>query len=493
MRQVMSMEAGQTGRADRVLPVLLCGGSGTRLWPVSRQSYPKQFATLDGGQSLLQSAALRLSGPGFLPPTAVTTSEFRFLVTEQLASAGVDVGAVVIEPQPKNTGPAILAAALMAQQARADQLILVTPSDHRITDADGFRDAVDAAVPAAVAGKIVAFGIAPTRPETGYGWLKPLHTEGAAPWPMDRFVEKPDLARAEDMLSDGGYLWNAGIYLARADVLIGAYRQTAPELVAPVEQSVLRGMSDLGFFRLDPKSWSQADSISIDYAVMERSDNLVVMPFDKGWSDLGDWAAVLRDAQEGGGDANGNLLHGSVTVLDCEGSLLHAGRPGQHLVALGVRDLVAVAMPDAVLVAHKSRVQDVKKAVDQLRAASVPQAQHFSEAYRPWGTSALIAEGDGFQVRKVVVKPGGAMRLQSHMHRAEHWVVVQGTARVTLGDSVRLVPENESIYVPVGVIHRVENPGKLPVLMIEVHTGRYLSPDDVQRHDAVKGWSDPEN
>lgn len=468
---------------SQIRPILLCGGSGTRLWPLSRQEYPKQFASIEGKISLLQQAALRLSGEGFLSPVALTASEFRFLVTEQLSTIGVAPAAVLIEPDARNTGPAILAAALFAAQTSPADLLLIAPSDHVMSDPDGFRAAVKAACPTAQSGNVVTFGITPTRAETGYGWLQPGNQTGSGPWPLEGFVEKPEANTARTMFESGAFLWNAGIYLARADVLIALCKEHAPEFFDAVDAAVREARSDLGFLRLDAEAWSGAQSISIDYAVMEKAKGLMVMPYSGGWSDLGDWLAVLRETAGDRLDAAGNFALGAVTQIDCHGSLLHADQGATRLVAIGLQDIVAIAMPDAVLIADKARTQEVKLAVALMKEAGARQAETFAEAYRPWGTSALLAEGDGFQVRRVIVKPGGAMRLQSHLHRAEHWVVVQGTARVTLGDKVQLVSENESIYVPLGVIHRVENPGKMPVTMIEVHTGRYMGADDVVRYD----------
>ena len=469
----------------RIHPVLLAGGSGTRLWPLSRQSYPKQFAALAGERTLFQQGAARLSGPGFAPPVVLTGAAFRFIVTEQLTSAGIDPGAVLIEPEGRNTAPAVLAAALRLECDDPDALMLVAPSDHVIPNTEAFRAAVAVGAEAACAGRLVTFGIRPDRPETGYGYLE----LAAAPrdftpvvCELRRFVEKPDAAAAEAMLAEGRYLWNAGIFLFSVRAILDAFATHAPELVAPVRAAVAQAEADLGFLRLDPGPWSEAEDISIDYAVMERADNLCVVPFDGGWSDLGDWQAVWRESSR---DADGVAQSGPVTAIDCAGSLMRAEDPDQALVGIGLEGMIAVAMPDAVLVAPMARAQDVRDAVAALRAEGAAQATELPVDHRPWGWFESIAAGDRFQVKRIVVHPGAALSLQSHMHRAEHWIVVQGTARVTIGDEVRLVAENESVYIPLGARHRLENPGRLDMILIEVQTGRYLGEDDIQRYDDV--------
>ncbi|MBP1804839.1 mannose-1-phosphate guanylyltransferase/mannose-6-phosphate isomerase [Rubellimicrobium aerolatum] len=467
-------------------PVLLCGGSGTRLWPLSRKSYPKQFAALLGGESLFQASAKRLSGPIFSAPVVVTADAFRFIAAEQLAEAGIAPAALLIEPEGRDTAAAILAATLHVAAGDPEALLLVAPSDHVIPEAPRFRDAVAAAVPAAQAGRIVTFGIAPDRPETGYGYLElqaPSEAEVAAPLPLVAFVEKPDADRAAAMVAGGRHLWNGGIFLFRADTMVAAAREHAPDLLAAVEAALAGARRDLGFCRLDPVAWAKAPSISIDYAVMEKAGNLSVMPYAGRWSDLGDWASVWRETEDEG--AGGNALSGPATAIACEGTLLRAESPGQRVVGLGLTDIVAVAMPDAVLVAHKDRAQDVKAAVAALKAQGARQAETFPRDHRPWGWFESLAMGDRFQVKRIVVHPGAALSLQSHHHRSEHWIVVEGTARVTVGDEVRLVTENQSIYIPLGARHRMENPGKLPMVLIEVQTGPYLGEDDIVRYEDV--------
>ncbi|MFC7703150.1 mannose-1-phosphate guanylyltransferase/mannose-6-phosphate isomerase [Plastorhodobacter daqingensis] len=466
-----------------ITPVLLCGGSGTRLWPVSRKSYPKQFTRLIGNQSLFQASAQRLASVGFGAPVVVTGSDFRFVVGEQLLEAGVDPGTILIEPSARNTGPAILAAALHMSRTDPDALMLVAPSDHVMPDPEAFRAAVATAVPAARAGRIVTFGIRPTHAETGYGWLE-LGEDPApgSPVPLRRFVEKPDAAQAAAMLAAGSYLWNAGIFLFSARVLLEAFEAHCPALLEPVAAAVERARPDLGFLRLDPDAWAGAEDISIDYAVMERAGNLSVVPFSGGWSDLGGWDAIWREMSP---DADGMAVLGPVTAIDCRNSLLRSESEGLELVGIGLRDMIAVAMPDAVLIADRSRGQEVKLAVTALREKGARQAEAFARDHRPWGWFETLAAADRFQVKRIVVRPGGVLSLQSHMHRSEHWVVVCGTARITLNGEERLLSENESVYIPLGAVHRLENPGKLPMVLIEVQTGSYLGEDDITRYEDV--------
>jgi mannose-1-phosphate guanylyltransferase/mannose-6-phosphate isomerase len=468
-------------------PILLCGGSGTRLWPLSRKSFPKQFVPLTGVDTLFQAAATRMAGaPGVAAPVVITNSDFRFIVTEQLAGAGVDPGAVLIEPAAKNTGPAILAAALHLERTDPGALMLVMPTDHEIPDAAAFRAAVAAGLPEAEAGAIVTFGIRPDRAETGYGWLElEAAPEGAPrPLPLRRFVEKPDVARAARMLEAGRYLWNAGIFLMSAATARAAFEAHAPALVGPVAEAVDEAAPDLGFLRLAPGPWARAESISVDYAVMERAENLLVVPYAGAWSDLGDWNAVWREGA-GKGAADGVATSGPVTAIDCEASLLRSEAEGLALVGIGLKDIVVVAMPDAVLVADRGRAQEVKEAVAALKTAGVHQAEIFPRDHRPWGWFETLVLADRFQVKRIVVHPGAALSLQSHVHRAEHWVVVSGTARVTVDDKVTLVSENQSVYVPLGAVHRMENPGKVPMVLIEIQTGSYLGEDDITRYEDV--------
>ncbi|MDF0601677.1 mannose-1-phosphate guanylyltransferase/mannose-6-phosphate isomerase [Psychromarinibacter sp. C21-152] len=467
-----------------IVPVHLCGGSGTRLWPLSRRSYPKQFVRLLGDESLFQASASRLSGDGFAAPLIVTGSDFRFIVTEQLHEAGIDPGAILIEPEGRNTAPAVLAAALHLEQTDPDALMLVAPSDHVIPDADAFRAVLEVGVAAAESGRMVTFGIAPDRAETGYGWLELETAPDGEARPLDliRFVEKPDEDKAQEMLEAGRYLWNAGIFLFKVSTVLDAFRTHAPELMEPVGQAVTQGHADLGFLRLDPDAWAEADDISIDYAVMEKADNLSAVPFSARWSDLGDWFSVWREMET---DARGVALSGPAQAIDCEDTLLRSESGDLEIVGIGLKNVLAVATPDAVLVADADCAQDVKKAVELLKAKGARQATAFPKDHRPWGWFETLVMADRFQVKRIVVHPGAALSLQSHHHRSEHWVVVHGTARVTVNDTQQLVTENQSIYVPLGARHRLENPGKVPMVLIEVQTGTYLGEDDITRYEDI--------
>ncbi|WP_370210277.1 mannose-1-phosphate guanylyltransferase/mannose-6-phosphate isomerase [Roseovarius sp.] len=466
-------------------PVILCGGSGTRLWPLSRKSYPKQFTALVGDESLCQASARRLSGEGFGAPVVLTGEPFRFIVMEQLAAIESAPRGVLIEPEGRNTAPAVLAAALWLAEVDPEGLMLVAPSDHVIPDGAAFRAAVRAAAPRAAAGDLVTFGIRPTRAETGYGWLElqePGHAEADAPQPLVRFVEKPDAETAEALFAAGHYLWNGGLFLFSVQGIIAAFEAHAPEMIAPVRAAVAQGEADLGFTRLAAEPWGQVAEDSIDYAIMEKARNLAVMPFAAGWSDLGDWQAVW---QESGPDGAGNVVTDHATALDCVGSLLRSENAAQELVGIGLRDMIAVAMPDAVVVAPRGESQRVKEAVAALKSRKARQATEFPVDHRPWGWFESLVIGERFQVKRIVVKPGAALSLQSHHHRSEHWIVVQGTARVTVDDDVRLVGENESVYIPLGAVHRMENPGKVEMVLIEVQTGSYLGEDDIIRYEDV--------
>ncbi len=467
-------------------PILLCGGSGTRLWPLSRKSYPKQFTCLTSEESLLQASALRLAGPGFAAPVVVTGADFRFIVTEQLAQVEIAAGAVLLEPAPRNTAPAILAAALVIAARHGDALMLVAPSDHVIPDAARFRAAVRAAVPAAAQGRIVTFGIRPDRAETGYGWLAleaaPEADFAPVARPLSGFVEKPDAAMAAALLASGRHLWNAGIFLFSVKTLIAAFKAHAPGLLSGVGRAVAEAQIDLGFTRLAAGPWAGLPDISIDYAVMEKASNLSVVPYGGAWSDLGDWDAVWRET---GPDACGVVAHGAVSTIDCRDSLLRSEADSLQMVGIGLQDIIAVAMPDAVLIAHKDRAQEVRLAVSALKSAGAVQAETFPRDHRPWGWFDSLVIGNRFQVKRIVVRPGAALSLQSHHHRAEHWIVVEGTARVTIDGQTRLVTENQSVYIPIGAVHRMENPGKVAMVLIEVQTGSYLHEDDIIRYDDV--------
>ena len=428
---------------------------------------------------------MRLSGPDFSTPLILTNSDFRFIVTEQLAEIGIDPGAILIEPEGRNTAPAVLAAALWLEKSDPDGLMLVAPSDHVVPDPDAFRTVVKAGAAAAEAGQLVTFGISPTHPETGYGYLELADPPGNAEptvLHLQRFVEKPDAVTAQQMLAAGNYLWNAGIFLFSVKTILAAFRAHAPELIEPVQRAFDAGKPDLGFLRLDSEAWAKAQDISIDYAVMERAENLSVVPFSAGWSDLGGWDAVWRETQQ---DGRGVATTGTATAIDCDNTLLRSEDPRVELVGIGLDNIITVAMPDAVLVADASRAQDVKKAVAALKEKGAQQATAFPKDHRPWGWFESLVVGDRFQVKRIHVHPGAALSLQSHHHRSEHWIVVEGTAKVTVDDTVHLVTENQSVYVPLGAVHRMENPGKVPMVLIEVQTGSYLGEDDIIRYEDV--------
>ncbi|MBO9474870.1 mannose-1-phosphate guanylyltransferase/mannose-6-phosphate isomerase [Shimia sp. R10_1] len=471
-----------------ITPVLLCGGSGTRLWPLSRKSYPKQFVPLVGEETLFQASAKRLSGAdgalSFAAPIVVTNSDFRFIVPEQLQAVGIDPGAILIEPAARNTAPAVLAAALKAHDDNPEAVLLVAPSDHLIPDVAAFHEAVVRGLAAVQEGQLVTFGITPTHPETAYGYLElaGAAAEDGSPIALKQFVEKPDAERAAEMLAAGTFKWNAGIFLFAAKDIIAAFKTHAPELVAPVSTAFSTAEPDLGFLRLAADPWGEADDISIDFAVMEKADNLSVVPFDSAWSDLGGWDAVWREA---GPDENGVVVTGAATAIDCSDTLLRSDSERLEVVGIGLDNIMAVAMNDAVLVADKSRAQDVKKAVSALKAKGSSQATHFPKDHRPWGWFESLVVGDRFQVKRILVHPGASLSLQSHFHRSEHWIVVEGTARVTVDEDVKLVTENQSVYIPLGAVHRMENPGKVPMVLIEVQTGAYVGEDDIVRYEDI--------
>ena len=473
---------------DTIYPLLLCGGSGTRLWPLSRKSYPKQFSSFSGETSLFQSSAQRLAGVGFGAPLIITGSDYRFVVTEQLAAIGTGALATLIEPEARNTAPAVLAGALALEAHRdgADTLMLVAPSDHVIEDAALFRAAVEAAVPTAKSGRLVTFGIRPTRPETGYGWLalsQDLEADLApVAQPLEGFVEKPDAATAAELVAGGKHLWNAGIFLFTTRTLIAAFEAHAPQMLETTRLAVAQAEQDLHFTRLAPTPWAKLEDDSIDYAIMEKANNLSVVPYGGAWSDLGSWEAVWRDSTQ---DTDGVVTTQGATAIECRNTLLRAEDPNQRLVGIGLEDIIAIAMPDAVLVAHRDQTQGVKKAVAMLKAEGISQADTLPRDYRPWGWFESLVVGNRFQVKRIVVNPGAALSLQSHHHRAEHWIVVEGTARVTVDDEVKLISENQSVYIPLGAVHRMENPGKVNMVLIEVQTGSYLGEDDIIRYEDV--------
>ena len=458
-------------------PIILSGGAGTRLWPLSRELYPKQLLALTGERTLIQQTALRLEGLSAAAPVVVCNEAHRFLVAEQLRQIGIEPAAMVLEPVGRNTAPAIaLAAQAALGAARADDpLLLVLPADHVIRDVPAFQKAVRAALGPAGAGKLVTFGIVPSAPETGYGYIQRGARHGAA-YAIARFVEKPDADRAEQFVASGEYYWNSGMFLFRARRYLEELERFAPEMARVCAEAFASARSDLDFTRIERERFEACPADSIDYAVMEKTDDAVVVPLDAGWSDIGSWAALHAACEA---DAHGNVARGDVICEDSEGCYLYA--ESRLVSAVGLRNHVVVETKDAVLVAPKDRVQDVKKLVHRLKEAGRYEHSLHREVFRPWGSYDSIESGPRFQVKCLKVKPGGVLSLQLHHHRAEHWVVVSGTARITRGDEVFLLEENQSTYIPIGVRHRIENPGKIALHIIEIQSGSYLGEDDIVR------------
>lgn len=463
----------------KIFPVILSGGSGSRLWPLSRESFPKQLLPLAGERTMLQDTALRVADPArFHPVTVIANAEHRFVIAEQLREVGQGAPTIVLEPVARNTAPAVAAAALLAAQQDADALILVMPADHAVPDVAGFLAALDAGIPAAKGGALVLFGIQPDSPATGYGYIRAGATLKGAAHKVDAFVEKPDLATAEGYLADGRYSWNSGIFLLPAKAVIAELQAHEPAVLAAVRAALGAAQRDIDFLRLDPDAFAQSPSISIDYAVMERTKLAAVVPSTFAWSDVGAWSALWKLA---GRDLNDNVEIGDVLAEDTRGSYLRS--EGPLIATVGVEDLIVVATPDAVLVANRHKDQDVKIIVERLRAANHASAVQTRRVYRPWGWYEGVSEGERFQVKRITVNPGHKLSLQKHFHRAEHWVVVNGTAEVHLDGETRLLAENESIYIPLGSTHRLGNPGKVPLNLIEVQSGPYLGEDDIVRFE----------
>lgn len=465
-----------------IIPVILAGGSGTRLWPASRKSYPKQFTELVGHQSLFQDTVTRLSGAGFAAPTIVSGNEFRFITAEQLEDVGIKDADILLEPEGRNTAPAILAAALR-HEATPDAILLVSPSDHKVTDHAAFLKALRAGEKAARDGQLVTFGITPSAPETGYGYLEltapPVQ---AQPQKLKSFVEKPDRTTAQTLLDGGRHLWNAGLFMFRVGTILEAFEVLAPRLVAPVRAALATGHEDLCFYRLGAQAYARCEDISVDYAIMEAADALTVVPVECGWTDLGSWRAVHAVS---GQDAQGNALEGGAVQIDCTNTLLKSNCTDTKLVGLGLDNIAAIATDDAILVASLDDSERVKQVVATLQVQDVPQATDFRRCHRPWGYYETLSLGERYQVKRIMVKPGAALSLQSHVHRAEHWVVVEGSAHVTVDEDVSLITENQSVYIPLGAVHRLENRGKVPLNLIEVQSGAYLGEDDIIRYEDV--------
>ena len=467
-------------------PVILSGGAGTRLWPLSRELYPKQLLALTGERTMLQQTAVRLDGLAATPPIIICNEAHRFLVAEQLRQLNVEPRAMVLEPFGRNTAPAIALAAHAALKAAAsvpdaDPILLVLPADHVIHDVPAFQKAVHVASPAAEQGKLVTFGVVPSAPETGYGYIQRAEagqrgeSNGGA-HRIARFVEKPSADKAAQFVESGEYYWNSGMFMFRARRYLQELERLAPEMAKVCAAAFASAKSDLDFTRIDPKAFESCPADSIDYAVMEKTADAVVVPLDAGWSDVGSWAA-LHEASEA--DAHGNVARGDVIAEDSSGCYLYS--ESRLLAVVGLEDHVVIETKDAVLVAPKDRVQHVKKLVFRLKEEGRYEHSLHREVFRPWGSYDCIENGPRFQVKRLKVKPGATLSLQMHHHRTEHWIVVSGTARITRGDEVFLLEENQSTYIPIGVRHRIENPGKIPVHIIEVQSGSYLGEDDIVR------------
>lgn len=465
-----------------MLPVILAGGSGTRLWPLSRQHFPKQFLQLNAELSLLQATLSRLENLPTKAPLIVCNDEHRFIVAEQLRELGISDADIILEPVGKNTAPAIAVAAFYALQKDDNALLLVLAADHIIKDQTAFDDAISQAKLLANEGKLVSFGIVPDKAETGYGYIKRGERLGDNGFKVDAFVEKPDLQTAESYLLSGDYLWNSGMFMFKAQRYLDELKMQRPDIYAACERAVETMDSGIDFLRLHETVFSQCASESVDYAVMENTQHAVVVPLNADWSDVGSWSALWDISHK---DEAGNAIVGDVILHDVSDSYCHAS--SKLVAAVGVDNLVIIETADAILVSTKDRVQDVKQIVDRLTEADRPEATLHRQAERPWGSYHCIDQGERFQVKRIIVKPGASLSLQIHHHRAEHWIVVKGTAKVTRGDEVIFITENQSSYIPMGVKHRLENPGVLPLEMIEVQSGAYLGEDDIVRFDDSYG------
>jgi len=476
----------ETQNAARVVPVILSGGSGTRLWPVSRESFPKQYWPLTTARSLIQETALRAVGDGFAPPVVVCNQEHRFLIAEQLRQAGILGARILLEPVGRNSAPAMAAAALLIAEQTPEAVLWVMAADASIGDAPALAEALTQAVAAARGGRIATFGMRPTAAETGYGYIEigaPLAGVAGA-HDLVRFVEKPDAETAARFVQSGRHLWNSGMFLFTAARLIAEMEEHAPAVLAAVRAAVAGRRADLDFLRLDAEAFAAAPAISLDHAVAERTRHAAVVPADLGWSDVGSWRALWELGEK---DAAGNVASGDVLLEGAEHCYVRSD--GILTAVVGLRDAVVVVTKDAVLAMHRERAQEVKAVVDRLRAAGRPEAVSHNRNYRPWGFYESLIQGDRFQVKRIVVHPGHKLSLQKHFHRAEHWVVVNGTALVTRDGEEVLLRENESIYLTLGSLHRLENPGRIPLTLIEVQSGAYLGEDDIIRFEDTYGRS----
>ncbi|MEY5100674.1 MAG: hypothetical protein RJA36_3393 [Pseudomonadota bacterium] len=468
--------------SGKTVPVIMAGGSGTRLWPLSRELFPKQFLALDGQQSMMQATVQRLAGLAVAQPLVICNEAHRFLVAEQLRQLGALGGNILLEPVGRNTAPAVALAALHATAGGEDPLLLVLAADHLIQDTPAFQAAVRTALPLAAAGKLVTFGIVAHRPETGYGYILRGAAVADGAWAVERFVEKPALAVAQQYLASGDYLWNSGMFCLRASRYLEELGRHRPDILAACRAAFERPQPDLDFVRVDEAAFKACPDESIDYAVMEQTDAAVIVPMDAGWSDVGAFAALWEVLPH---DAHGNVHRGDVIAHDSNGNLVFA--ENALVATVGLHDHVVVQTKDAVMVAPRARAGEVKQIVARLKASGRNEHQIHREVYRPWGKYDSIDAGGRYQVKHITVQPGAKLSVQMHHHRAEHWIVVSGTARVTLDGQQRLLTENESIYLPLGAVHALENPGKIPLELIEVQVGPYLGEDDIVRFEDKYG------
>jgi mannose-1-phosphate guanylyltransferase/mannose-6-phosphate isomerase len=469
-----------------IVPVVLAGGSGTRLWPLSRSLFPKQFLSLINDQSMLQDTLARLDGADHIAaPIVICNDDHRFIVAEQLRQQGISDVSIMLEPIGRNTAPAIAIAALHAVQAGDDPLLLVLAADHDIQDSKAFHAALRIAADTAAQGALVTFGIQPTAPETGYGYLRAAPGSIGVARKLESFVEKPDIETAQSYLASGDYFWNSGMFMFRASVYLQQLDCFAPEMLAACQQALELATTDFDFIRLDATAFSASPDNSIDYAVMEKTDKAMVVPLDAGWNDIGSWSALWEVADK---DAAGNVQHGDVISIDNNNCYLQ-GAENRLIAAVGLHDLIIVDTDDAILVVDKHQVQHVKTVVEILKKQDRPEARQHRSVYRPWGSYHAIDHGQRYQVKRITVNPGCKLSVQMHHHRAEHWIVVSGTAKVRNGDQEMLLTENQSVYIPLGTIHALENPGKIPLELIEVQTGAYLGEDDIIRLEDLYGRS----
>ncbi|HVT25993.1 MAG TPA: mannose-1-phosphate guanylyltransferase/mannose-6-phosphate isomerase [Rhizomicrobium sp.] len=471
-----------------IYPVVLSGGSGTRLWPLSRAALPKQLLRLRGERTMIQDTVLRAQMPGTAAPALICNDGHRFLVAEQMQEIGVKPSAIVLEPVARNTAPAAAVAALITAEQDKEGVVLLLPSDHFVDDEAAFHRAALAAVDAAREGRLVTFGITPTRAETGYGYIKRRGAAVGSAFEVEAFVEKPDAQKAQTYLASGDYCWNSGMFAFRADVFLDELAKLQPAILSVAKAAVAAAQRDLDFVRLDRDAFAKAPNISIDYAVMEKTSRAAVVPCEIGWSDVGSWSALWDVSAQ---DGDGNVLIGDVVTENASGCFVRTERRLTALV--GAKDLAIVVTDDAVLVADKARSQDVKLIVDKLKANGRDESDTHAVVYRPWGSYQTVDAGDRFQVKHIMVKPGGRLSLQKHAKRAEHWVVVQGTAQVTCDDKVFPLKENESTFIPLGSTHRLENLGDEPLRLIEVQSGSYLGEDDIVRLEDVYGRAPEKN